>query len=80
MSWLSKAANIPGKALCIGVTIRYLAGMVGLQNIKLNRRLLEDMNISQDACSDGLRRLEAAGLIRLTRKPGQRPIIDIVEL
>ncbi|MEN9832863.1 MAG: hypothetical protein RL753_17, partial [Bacteroidota bacterium] len=58
----------------------HIAGMAGHTGIKLNGRLLSDMNISRDACSDGLRRLEAAGLVRISRKPGQRPSIDILEI
>lgn len=79
MAWLQSAAGLPGKALSVAVAIRYLAGMIGMSGIRLNRRVLRDMRISRDACSDGVRRLEAAGLIRVTRSPGARPHIDIVE-
>lgn len=80
MAWLSAAAHLPGKAINLAIAIRFMSGMVGWTSIKLNRRLLSDMKISPDACSDGLLRLEQAGLIRVTRKPGQRPLIDIKEI
>lgn len=79
MSWLYKASHLPGKAINIAIAVWHLAGMCGRIGIKLNRRVLEGMKISPDALGDGLRRLEAAGLIRVTRLPGQRPLIDIRE-
>ena len=80
MPWLSAAAHVPGKAINLAIAIRFLSGMAGCTGIKLNRRVLSYMKISPDACADGLRRLEAAGLIRVTHKPGQRPLIDIKEI
>jgi hypothetical protein len=38
-----------------------------------------ELNISKDAERDGLRRLQQAGLIELTARPGQRHSIRIIE-
>ena len=80
MPWLCAAAQIPGKAINLAVAIRHIAGMQGPTKIKLNKKLLNELRISQDACADGLHKLEAAGLVRVTRKLGQRPLIDICEM
>jgi hypothetical protein len=37
-------------------------------------------NIKRDAASISLKRLEGAGLIKIQRKVGQRPIISIIHL
>ena len=75
MDWLSSAARLPGKALNVALAIRWLDGMNGGQPIKLTAKSLERLNVSQDAYRDGLRRLEKAGLVSVTRKPGQRPTV-----
>jgi DNA-binding MarR family transcriptional regulator len=80
MRWLYRAAFLPGKALHLAVALRHLAGIVGSNDIQLSRKLLEQMCISPDACSDGLRRMEAAGLISVKRHPGRRPRICIIEV
>ena len=47
---------------------------------KLTRMALKYLNVGRDAASDGLVRLEEAGLIQVKRKTGQRPVISIINL
>ena len=75
MDWLNSAARLPGKALNVALAIRWLDGMNGGQPIKLTAKALNFFHVSQDACRDGLTRLEKAGLVSVTRKPGQRPTV-----
>ena len=35
------------------------------------------LNLSQDTVRDGLKKLEVAGLIKVSRSPGQRPLLEI---
>ena len=77
MDWLSAAAHLPGKAINLALAVRWLVDMNGGKPAKLTANALALLNVSEDACSDGLRRLEAAGLITVTRQPGQRPTVNI---
>jgi DNA-binding transcriptional regulator YhcF (GntR family) len=45
---------------------------------KLTRAALKHLNVERNAASNGLVRLEQAGLIQVERKMGQRPFISIV--
>ncbi len=77
MDWLSAAASLPGKAINLALAVRWLVDMNGGKPVKLTAKALDLLNVSEDACGDGLKRLESAGLITVTRQPGQRPIVAI---
>ena len=77
MDWLSAVAHLPGKAINLALAVRLLVDMNGGKSTKLTAKALELFNVSEDACSDGLRRLESAGLVSVTRHPGQRPSVNI---
>ena len=76
--WLTRAAALPGKALALGVALWWLHGMSKDGSFKLTGKALEAMNVSRDAATDGLRRLEADGLVSVQRAKGKRPVVHIV--
>ena len=78
MAWLNAAAKLPGKTLNVGIAIWWLAGMSKTTAFKLTRKALNQLGVSRDAASDGLRRLEANGLILVKRLPGQRSTVEIL--
>lgn len=80
MDWLSQAAELPGKTLNVALAIWWLNGMTQSEYFKLTRKSLNLLCIKRDAASISLKRLEGAGLIKVQRKVGQRPIISIVQL
>jgi len=80
MDWLSQAAELPGKTLNVAIAIWWLNGMTQSESFKLTRKSLSLLCIKRDAASISLKRLEGAGLIKVQRKVGQRPIISIVQL
>lgn len=80
LDWLSAAAHLPGKAMNVALAVRWLVDMNGGKPVKLTRKALTLLNVSEDACSDGLRRLEGAGLITVVRQPGQRPVVGLRQL
>ena len=80
MDWLSSAAQLSGKSLNVALAVHWLAGMNGNRPTKLTGKSLKLLNVSDDACSDGLRRLEAVGLIAVTRLPGRRPVVAVRQL
>lgn len=78
MAWLNEAAKLPGKAINLGIAIWWLNGMAKTKSFKLTGKALDQLYISRDAASSALKRLEAQGLIRVQRAPGQRPIVEIL--
>lgn len=78
MAWLNEAAKLPGKALNLGIAIWWLYGMAKTKTFKLTGKALGQLDISRDAASSALKRLEAQGLIRVQRSPGQRPTVEIL--
>ena len=75
--WLTRAAALPGKALALGVALWWLHGMSKDGSFKLTGKALQAMNVSRDAATDGLRRLEADGLVSVQRAKGRRPVVHI---
>ena len=78
ITWLNRAALLPGKAINVALAIRWLSDMNANSAIKLSRKSMALFNFSSDAASDAIRRLESGGLIKVQRRPGQRPMIEIL--
>ena len=76
--WLTQAVALPGKALALGVALWWLHGMSKDGFVKLTGKALVAMNVSRDAATDGLRRLEADGLVSVQRAKGKRPVVHII--
>lgn len=79
LSWLGAAAQLPGKTLNVAIALMWLHGMTNGKPVKLNRTALRILNVKRDAASASLNRLEKAGLVRVDRKPGQRPTVTVLE-
>ena len=78
LAWLNAAAKLPGKTLNVGLAIWWLAGMSKTIAFKITGKALDQLGVSRDAASDGLKRLEDNGLILVKRSPGQRPTVQIL--
>jgi hypothetical protein len=79
LDWLVQAARLSGKTLHLSVALLALTAPRGVSGTPLTRRTLSHWSISRDACYDGLRRLETAGLIRVWRLPGRAPHVILLE-
>ncbi len=80
LEWLAAAAKLPGKTINVALALWWRHGMAEGKPFKLTQRALTAMNVERDAERAGLARLEDAGLIAVERRPGQRPIISILNL
>jgi hypothetical protein len=80
LPWLKRAALLPGKAYTLGTILWWFKGMNPTKPIKVTTKSLKDFSLSEDAYRDGLKRLEGAGLVSVTRKKGQRALIEIIVL
>lgn len=77
--WLCEAARQPGKAAHLALMLAWQAARASSPAVKPGRRALQRFGISRDACYDGLRRLETAGLVHVWRLPGRLPQVILVE-
>ena len=78
LEWLGEAAKLPGKTINVAIALWWLYGMAKGKPFKPTRLALKIFCVERDAASAGLTRLEQAGLIQVERKPGQRPIVSIL--
>ncbi len=80
LAWLSVAASLPGKALNVALAIRWVADMSNGGEVHVTKSALQHFGLSQDAYRDGLKRLEVAGLVAVTRKAGQRARVKVLSV
>lgn len=80
LPWLSKAADLPGKALALGLTLWYLWGLNRGKPFKLTGSALGSFKVGRKAAYKGLELLEQAGLIDVQRRTGARPIVTINDI
>jgi hypothetical protein len=78
LGWISRAAHLPGKTLNLAIAIWWRYGMSKGKPFKLTQTALKELNVERDAERSGLVRLEQKGLIKVERKPGQRPTISVL--
>lgn len=73
--WLVTAAELPGKALAVGIIIWTWAGIFRrTDTIPIS---LSKMPLQRMAASRGLSKLEGAGLVTVTRRPGRSTSVTI---
>ncbi len=79
--WLCLATTTypGGKSLQVGLKLWFQRGLSRGRPAKFNMsRFQNEMGISRDATRRALKALEAAGLIRVVRRPGRAPIVEII--
>ncbi len=79
LEWISRAANLPGKALAVWTMLWFLDGVNQSRPFKPEKWLLEMFGVGRGAFDNGLDALESAGLISVERRIGKRPIITLVK-
>ena len=79
LDWLGCAASLPGKTLHVGIALWWLHGISKGKPFKLTQKALQTLNVERDATSSALTRQEQAGLIRVVRQPGQRPMVSMLD-
>jgi DNA-binding transcriptional ArsR family regulator len=80
LEWFQVAANLPGKALHIGLALWYLSGLKKSRTIRLTSQARSGFGIGRQALYRQLAALENEGLISVERREGRRPTITILEL
>ena len=78
--WLQKAANLPGRALHVGILAWLQAYLGGRMTIYIQTKFRDRFGVSRHAEARALRVLKEAGLITLEQKRGRRPMITILDV
>jgi len=78
LAWLRRAADLPGKALAVGLALWFLRGCRKSWTVRLTRRTLARFGVNRKPGYLGLENLEAAGLVRACRHSGKSPMVTIV--
>ena len=80
LPWLTRAATLRGKyPLVVGLALWFMAGVLAKREIRVTRGLWERFGINRKSGYSALRALEAAGLIEVSQRRGQRPTVTILE-
>lgn len=79
LSWLCRAACLPGRALHVAIALWHVSKLRRSKTIKMQRRILADFGISRGVYQAGLDGLEKLGLISVERNPGSRSSITILD-
>ena len=80
LHWLQAAARLPGQACQVGLALWYLAGLGSTATVSLSNAVLTGFGVDRHAKYRALKALAGAGLITVTRSPGQNPVVTIREI
>ncbi len=78
LSWISKAAQLPGKSVNAGLACWYLMGLKKSYTFKLSNMVASEFGLNKDSKARSLKHLEEAGLIRCTRTIGRSVVIEVL--
>lgn len=77
--WLTGAGRLPGKALHVGLAIWHRAGLNCGATVSISLSgLMRELGVQRDAGRRGLQALEDAGLVKVERHAGRKPVVTIL--
>ena len=79
MKWLGVAARLKGKALAVGIALWFKDGATRNSTIKTSPLLWKKLGIHRNSASRALKALEEAGLVIVEHRPGQTPLVTILQ-
>ncbi|MEH6543013.1 MAG: hypothetical protein V7721_03635 [Porticoccaceae bacterium] len=77
LTWLSVAAELPGKSLHLSLAIWFRASMTNNATVRLGNSLLAEFSVKPDAKRRALKALEDAGLIEVDRRENRNPVVTL---
>jgi len=76
--WLQAASRCGGKSLAVGLAVWHLVGITGKASVPLSiARVAGDLGFDRASGSRGLRALERAGLVTVSRAPGRKVLVTV---
>jgi hypothetical protein len=80
MPWLISAANIPGKALHIGIALWFWSGIKKTKTFILPKNAIKDLGVSRQTCYAQLKVMEKAGLLSIEARKGKKSKITLLHI
>ena len=77
--WLGKAATLSGRSLNVALAIWHEVALAKKPWPVLRNKTLAQFGVSRSTAYAGLKRLEAAGLVRVDRHNGRRPRVTVCD-
>lgn len=77
--WISRASELPGKALQVATALWYVAGLTKSRVVRLAPSLLEEFGVKRSAWHRALRLLESAELVSVERRGYRRAVITLLD-
>jgi DNA-binding MarR family transcriptional regulator len=77
-TWLSQAARASGRALQVGIALWLQRGMRRSDRVTLPTARLTELGLDRYAVARALTRLEAAGLVTISRRRGRKAVVTIL--
>jgi hypothetical protein len=77
VAWLCQAAKLGVKALLVGMALWHLRGLRKADTFLVSNLMLEEWGVLADAKSRALRKLEAAGLVKVDRRRKRSPLVTL---
>lgn len=79
LAWMSRAGQLPGKALHVGIALWYLSGLHrGSPTVALCGAVLATLGVTRTIGYRALKALEDAGLVGVERQPGRYPRVTLL--
>lgn len=77
LNWLSRAAQLQGKSLQVGLSLWFLAGLTNCHTVKLSQSTLHEFGVNRQSKYRALRWLEGAKLITVANGVGKSPLVTL---
>jgi hypothetical protein len=78
LDWLLQAANLPGRALHVGVALWHLDGFRQTRTVQLKPSVIREFGMDRHASYRALIELETAGLVSVIHKRGAAPMVTLL--
>ena len=78
LTWISKAAHLPGKSMNAAVACWYLKGLKKSHTFKLSNIVASRFGLNKDSKARALKHLEQASLIRCTYAKGRSVVVEML--
>jgi hypothetical protein len=79
LGWITSAAQLAGKALQVALLLAHRAGVTGRSEVVLSLRDWKMMGVAKDGRARALSRLEEAGLVDVSVRPGRSPVVTLLD-
>lgn len=80
LDWLTRAAELPGSAVKVGLAIWYLAGRQRSKTVRLTNTILDNFGVDRQGKYRALKALAEARLIDYQGEHGKNPAVTILEI